>query len=105
MFDERERAFEKKFALDKEITFKANARRNKLVGLWAAEKLGLVGTDAESYAESVLEVDLDKPGADAVFEKLHADFLNNGITQSSHQIIQAMDVFMTQALAEVKGGN
>ena len=57
-FDKREEGFEKKFALDEELLFKAAARRNKLLGLWAAEKLGLSGADAEAYAKSVVMADL-----------------------------------------------
>jgi hypothetical protein len=61
-FDKSERTFEKKFAQDEKIAFKANARRNNLVGPWAAEKLGLVGADAEPYAQSVVKAELEKPG-------------------------------------------
>ena len=64
-FDKREEGFEKKFALDEELRFKANARRNKLVGLWAAEKLGLAGADAESYAKEVVMAAFDESGGSA----------------------------------------
>jgi hypothetical protein len=104
-FDKRERAFEKKFAQDEEIAFKANVRRNKFVGLWAAEKLGLAGADAELYANSVMQTDLENPGMDRVFEKLHDDFLNHGVVQSRHQIRRTMDEFMTRALAELTAGD
>ena len=104
-FDQRERAFEGKFAQDEEITFKANVRRNKFVGLWAAEKLGLSGADAESYANSVVRTDLDSPGTDGVFDKLYDDFLKSGVAQSRHQIRRTMDEFMTRALAELTSGD
>src|SRR5882762_1986263 len=69
-FDKREEGFEKKFAHDEELRFKAHARRNKLVGLWAAEKLGLTGAAAEAYAKDVVTADMDKPDSDGVFGKL-----------------------------------
>jgi hypothetical protein len=62
VFDQRECAFEKKFAQDEEKLFKAHARRNRLIGQWAAEKLGMSGTDAESYAKALVTIDMDKPG-------------------------------------------
>ena len=104
-FAKRERAFEQKFAQDEELKFKAHARRNRLVGLWAARKLGLVGIDAESYAKTLVTADLDKPGSDGVFEKVSADLENKGITPPSHEIRQMMDEFMTQAFADVKAGH
>jgi hypothetical protein len=103
-FDERERGFEKLFAQDAELMFKATARRNRLVGLWAAEKLGLSTKDAVAYAESLVISDLDKPGSDSVFEKLRSDFKANGVTQSDHQIRRTLDEFMKQAVAELKAG-
>ncbi|MGJ3264346.1 MAG: DUF1476 domain-containing protein [Salinarimonas sp.] len=72
-FDDRESAFENKFAHDEELRFKAMARRDRLVGLWAAETLGKAGEDAEAYARSVVSVNLTKPGDEVVFEKLRAD--------------------------------
>src|ERR1700730_17127378 len=85
-FDKREEGFEKKFAHDEELRFKAHARRNKLVGLWAAEKLGLAGTAAEAYAKDVVIADMDKPGSDGVFAKLRKDFDDKSVAQSDHQI-------------------
>ena len=73
-FDKREEGFEKKFALDEELQFKANARRNKLLGLWAAEKLGLHGADAEAYAKSVVMADFAETGDEDVFRKIRDDF-------------------------------
>ncbi|WP_029031502.1 DUF1476 domain-containing protein [Salinarimonas rosea] len=72
-FDDRESAFENKFAHDEELRFKAIARRDRLVGLWAAEKLGKTGADADAYARDVVSADLKKPGDADVFEKLRAD--------------------------------
>jgi hypothetical protein len=103
-FDKREEGFEKKFAHDEEIAFKAQARRNKLVGLWAADKLGLHGTAAESYAREVMTADLDAPGGDAVVSKLHRDFAAKAIVQSDHQIRRTMDELLAKALADIKAG-
>jgi hypothetical protein len=104
-FDKREGAFENKFAQDEEINFRANVRRNKLVGLWAAEKLGLSDADAESYANSVVETDLEDPGTDSVFQKIYDDFRDNGVIQSRHQIRRTMDEFFAFAVAELTAGN
>ena len=73
-FDKREEGFEKKFALDEELRFKANARRNKLLGHWAAEKLGLTGADAEAYAKTVVMADFEEAGDDDVFRKVQHRF-------------------------------
>jgi hypothetical protein len=103
-FDERERGFEKLFAQDAELMFKASARRNRLVGLWAAEKLGLSAKDAEAYAESLVIADLEKPGSDSVFKKVRSDFKIKEVAQSDHQIRRTLDEFMKQAVAEMRSG-
>jgi hypothetical protein len=103
-FDKREEGFENKFAHDEEMRFKAHARRNKLAGLWAAEKLGLSGAAAESYANEVVTVDLDKPDSDGVFRKLRHDFDAKGVAQSDHQIRHALDELLAKATAELKAG-
>ena len=103
-FDGRERGFEKLFAQEAELMFKATARRNRLVGFWAAEKLGLSARDAVAYAESLVIADLDKSSSDSVFEKLRSDFKIKGVTQSDHQIRRTLDEFMKQAVAEMKAG-
>jgi hypothetical protein len=72
-FDKREEGFEKKYALDEELQFKAGARRNKLLGMWAAEKMGLSGSDAEAYAKSVVVADFEEAGDEDVFRKLSTD--------------------------------
>src|SRR3974390_2102505 len=81
-FDKREEGFESKFAHDEELRFKAHARRNKLAGLWAAEKLGLAGAAAESYASNIVTIDLDKPDSDRVFSQIRKDFDEKGVQQS-----------------------
>jgi hypothetical protein len=103
-FDKREEGFEKKFALDEELRFKANARRNKLVGLWAAEKLGLAGAEAEEYAKAVVMADFEQSGDSDVFGKIRKDFDAKGIAQSDHQIRRTMDELMARAVEAVKAG-
>ncbi len=101
---DRETAFESKFALDEEMRFRANARRNKLLGLWAAEKLGKAGDAAEEYAKSVVIADFDEVGDEDVFRKVRADFDAAGIDQSDHQIRRTMDELMAVAIDQVKQG-
>ncbi len=101
-FDKREEGFEKKFAHDEELRFKANARRNKLLGLWAAEKLGLAGADADAYAKEVVIADFEAAGDDDVFQKVRKDFDAKGVAQSDHQLRRTMDELMEQAIAQIK---
>lgn len=101
---DRETAFESKFALDEEMRFRANARRNKLLGLWAAEKLGKAGDAAEEYAKSVVIADFDEVGDEDVFRKVRADFDAAGVDQSDHQIRRTMDELMAVAIDQVKQG-
>jgi len=103
-FDKREEGFESKFAHDEELRFKARARRNKLIGLWAAEKLGMTGADAQTYAASIVSADLDKPNSDIVFSTLRKDFDEKGVAQSDHQIRRTMDEAMEKAIAEIQTG-
>ena len=103
-FDKREDGFEKQFAHDEELKFKANARRNRLLGLWAAEKLGLAGTDADIYAKAVVMADFEEPGDNDVFKKIRTDFDARGVTQSDQQIRRTMDELMAKAVAEIKAG-
>jgi hypothetical protein len=103
-FDKREEGFEQKFAHDEEIRFRAQARRNKLVGLWAAEKLGFVGAAAETYAVGVVAAELEAPGSDAVFRKVRADFDAKGVAQSDHQIRRNMEELMVKAVGEIQAG-
>jgi hypothetical protein len=85
-FDEREKGFERKFQQDQELAFKARARRNKLLGRWAAAQLGLTGEAAEHYAREVLAADLEKPGVDDVIAKVKADFAKRGLTLDETRI-------------------
>jgi hypothetical protein len=101
-FDKREEGFEKRFAVDEELKFKANARRNKLLGLWAAEKLGLSGAEADAYAKAVVMSDFEEAGDDDVFRKVRKDFDDKGVKDSDHQIRRMMDELMAQAVAAIK---
>jgi hypothetical protein len=101
-FDKREEGFEKKFAHDEELQFKANARRNKLLGLWAAEKLGISGTEADAYARDVVAADFEEAGDEDVFRKIRNDFNAKGITSGDAEIRTAMSEFMAQAIAQIK---
>ena len=103
-FDKREDAFEKRFAHDEELKFKATARRNKMLGLWAAEKLGLSGTEADSYALTVVMTEIEKPSEDDVLHKIRNDFDAKGVAQSDHQISRTMTELMAKAVADIKAG-
>ena len=104
-FDKREDAFEQQFAHDEELRFKATARRNKLLGLWAAEKLGLSGAEAETYAKSVVIADFEEAGDHDVMHKIRKDFDAKGVVQSDHQISRVMTELMAKAVADIKAGN
>ena len=101
-FDKRQEGFEKKFAHDEELLFKAGARRNKLLGLWAAEKMGLTGADADAYAKSVVVADFEEAGDDDVFRKIRKDLDAKGVEQSDHQIRRTMDELMQTAIEQIK---
>jgi len=101
-FDKREEGFEKQFAHDEELRFKATARRDRMLGLWAAGLLGLADAEADAYAKALVMVALDTPGADVIFKKIRADFDAKGVAQSDHQIRRHMDELMAQAVAQVK---
>jgi hypothetical protein len=101
-FDKREGAFENKFAHDEELRFKATARRNKLLGQWAAEKLGFTGEASEKYAKDLVASDLEQAGDDDVVRKITADFAAGKVTQSEHQIRRTMDELMAKAIEQVQ---
>jgi hypothetical protein len=103
-FDKREEGFEKKFAHEEELRFKATARRNKLLGLWAAEKLGLSGPAADAYAKDVVAADFEEPGDGDVVRKLRKDFDAKGVAQSDQQIAVVMNEMMAKAVEQIKAG-
>ena len=101
-FEEREKGFERKFAQDEELKFKATARRNKLLGLWAAEKMGRTGDAAQAYAREVIKADLAEPGEEDVFRKLRNDFDAYGVGESDHQIRRMMGELMSEAVLQLE---
>jgi hypothetical protein len=104
-FDNREAAFENKFALDEELRFKATARRNKLLGLWAAQQMGKSGQDAEAYARSVVLADFQEAGDDDVLRKVRGDLESAGVSSVSDIDVRSrMDMLMTQAVQEIREG-
>ncbi|MDO8535156.1 MAG: DUF1476 domain-containing protein [Xanthobacteraceae bacterium] len=104
-FDKREEGFEKKYAHDEELRFKATARRNKLFGLWAAEKLGLKGAEADSYAKSVVIVDFEEGGDNDVFRKVRKDLDVKGVSDVPDQRLrQMMDELLAKAVEDIKAG-
>jgi hypothetical protein len=103
-FDKREEAFEQQFAHDEELRFKATARRNKLLGLWAAQKLGLKGAEADSYALATVMSAFEDTGEHDVLRKIRMDFDAKGVDQSDHQISRHATEFMAQAIEAIKAG-
>jgi len=101
-FDKREEGFEKKFAHDEELKFKAGARRNKLLGMWAAEKMGMSGPQAEAYAKEVVMADFEQPGDHDVFMKIRKDFDGKKVAVADQDIRRTMDELMAQAIAQIK---
>lgn len=102
-FDKRGEGFEKKFVHDEELRFKATARRNKLLGLWAAEKMGLTGEAADVYAQEVIASDFEEAGEEDVFRKVRRDFDAKSIDQSDHQIRRTMADLMDEAVRQIQG--
>lgn len=100
---DREKAFENKFAHDEELKFKSMARRNKLLGLWAAELLGKTGDGAEAYAKAVVMSDLEEAGDEDVYRKVRADFDAAGIDKSEHQLRSKMLELLAIAVEQIQG--
>jgi hypothetical protein len=103
-FDKREEAFEKKFVVDEELRFKAEARRNRLTGMWAAAKLGLSGDAAASYWREIVAAEFSEGGDAAVVAKLASDLGAKGIAITEDEIRSQMGEFLVQAIAQVKAG-
>jgi hypothetical protein len=101
-FEDREKGFERKFAHDEELKFRATARRNRLIGLWVAEKMGLTGDEAQAYAREVIKADLAEPGDEDVFRKVRADFDAKGVDQSDHQIRRIIGEMMAEAVRQIE---
>ncbi len=101
-FDKRKDSFEQRFARDEELRFKATARRNKMLGMWAAEKLGKSGADAEAYAKALVMADFEEAGDDDVFRKVRKDFDAAKVDQSDHQIRRTMDELLAKAVKDIE---
>lgn len=100
-FDKREKGFEEKHRRDQELDFKVTARRNKLLGDWAAEQMGLDGAAAEAYAKEVIASDFDEPGDDDVLRKVHGDLEAKGVDISEHLVRREMDKLLEVARGEL----
>jgi hypothetical protein len=103
-FDKREEGFERKFALDEEQKFKATNRRNKLLGLWVADQLGLSGDAAAAYAKDVVAADFEEAGDGDVIRKVTADLAAKNIATTEPQLRAKMDQLMAEAIVQVKAG-
>lgn len=101
-FDDRERAFEKKFAMDQDLKFKAEARRNKMIAEWAAAKLGLSAGETEDYVKAVRKADLAEKGDDDVVRKVMGDFAAKGITVSEAELRKMMGEFLAKAVGDIE---
>lgn len=101
-FDKRREGYESKFAHDQDLKFKATARRNKLLGLWVAEKLGLSGDAAEAYAKEVVKADFEEAGDDDVFRKVRGDLDAKKVVVSDHQIRREMEELMAKAVEQIQ---
>ena len=102
-FDDREQAFEKKFAHDQDLKFRAESRRNKLLAEWAAAKLGIMGTALEEYIKAVRRSDLEEMGDDDVFRKIRKDFDEGGVNIPDAEIRKLMGEFLPKAVADIEG--
>jgi len=101
-FKDREKGYEAKFQMDEELRFKAESRRNKLLGLWLAEAFGLKGSDADAYAKEVVLADLDEPGNEDVVKKVMADIKSHGLNLSEDQVRRKLDDLMHTAAEQVR---
>ena len=99
---DRERGFERKFVYDEELRFKASARRNKLLGEWIAEQLGLAGDEADDYAKSVIKADMEEPGDEDVFRKIRKDLDSSNVNLSDEELRKKMMDFMDKAISQVE---
>ena len=102
-FDKREEGFENQYAHDEEVRFKAEARRNGLLGHWAAEQLGLTGAAADNYARDVVDAAVAAAGSRAVLKKVTADLTAKGISEAA--IKQKMTDLLKVATAQIRAGN
>ena len=104
-FDKREKGFEDKFAHDEALKFKAEARRNKLLGLWVADMMKLAGEDAENYAKEVIKADFEEPGDEDVFRKVSGDIAKAELDVSEKEIRRKMSELMDEAVRQIQEGS
>ena len=104
-FDEREKSFEKKFALDQDLKFRAESRRNKMMAEWAGAKLGITGAALDDYIKAVRKADLETKGDDDVFRKIRGDLEAKKIAVSDVEIREAMFKFLETAVAQIQAGS
>ncbi|HEX6979604.1 MAG TPA: DUF1476 domain-containing protein [Alphaproteobacteria bacterium] len=100
-FDDREKSFEQKYKHDQELQFKVNARRNRLLGLWAAERLGLSGAAADEYAKTVVQADFERPGDSDVVEKVLKDLTDKGVSVTEVQVRKEMERLLAVAKEQI----
>jgi hypothetical protein len=101
-FDKREKGFEAKWAHDEALRFKVYARRNKLLGVWAAGEMGIIGAGADAYAKEVIASDFEKPGEDDVFAKVRKDLDAKGVAISDHLLRRKMSELLDDAKAQIE---
>ena len=101
-FDEREKGFERKFAHDEELRFKSTVRRNKLFGLWAAQKLGLSGEEAETYAKSVVKADFEQPGDEDVLRKVRGDLAAKNVGVTDPELERVLLEMMVESVRQIE---
>ena len=103
-FDDREHAFEAHFVLEEALEFKAQVRRDRMLGLWAGEKLGLEGDALARYADSVVRADLREPGDNDVYQKVLADFADKPVPLQPQDLRERMNTLLTEARRQVQAG-
>jgi hypothetical protein len=101
-FKDREKSFEKKFVMDEELKFKAESRRNRLLGHWAAAKLGLSGAEVDDYVKAVRKADLAQKGDEDVFQKIKKDLADKGLSVPDSEVRKAMDDFLADAAQQIQ---
>ena len=102
-FEQRRQGYENKFAHDEDLRFKAMARRNRLLGKWAAERLGISGEAADFYASEVVVADLQERGDGDVIRKVQADFEAKGVSATEDEIKRKLEEFLVEAMSEIEG--
>jgi len=103
-FDEREKSFEKKFAHDQDLKFKAESRRNKMIAEWAAAKMGITGAGVDDYIKAVRKADLAEKGDDDVVRKIAKDLADKGLKVADADIRNQMGEFLAKAVADLEAG-